>query len=91
MTRSRFAALAAAALVLAACGNDDAQPGAAPASDASAPAAPAPAPAAPEAAPPTGMAGAPGVARRGVDSANAAYQRQEDEVNRMSQPGGTTP
>ena len=91
MTRTRLAGLAAAVLLLAACGNKDAQPGAAPA-DSATPAVPA-APAPEAAATPTGIGGTPAAAQRAVDSANAASERQVSAVDSLSQQasGGATP
>lgn len=78
----RTVLISMAPLLLAACGRHDAQPDAAPAA----------APPAAEAAPPTGLTGTPGYARRGVDSAGAAYQRQESAVDSLSrQAAGGTP
>jgi hypothetical protein len=90
MTRSRLAGLAAAVLLVAACGNKDAESGAAPADTATTTAAPA-APA-PEAAAPAGIGGTPAAAQRAVDSANAASARQEGAIDSLSQQaGGATP
>ncbi|HSU14517.1 hypothetical protein [Longimicrobium sp.] len=89
MTRSRLAGLAAAVLLLGACGKKDAEPGAAPADSTAAAASATPAP---EAAAPTGIGGTPAAAQRGVDSAEAAYRRQESAVDSLSQQaGGATP
>jgi hypothetical protein len=90
MTRSRPAGLAVAALLLAACGTKDAQSGATTDSTAATAASPA---AAPEAAPPSTLTGAPAAAQRGVDSANAAYGRQESAVDSLASQagGGATP
>ena len=79
MTRAPLAVLAAA-LLLAGCGKDG---------DASAAAADSTATAAPSS--PSGLMGAPDRARIGADSADAAVQRREDEVNQLSQPGTPTP
>jgi len=92
MISPRLAGLVAAALLLAACGDRNANSGAVTTDSTAATTAGAPETAPVTPAPPTGIAGAPGVAQRGVDSANAAYQRQESEVNNLSQPNpATTP
>lgn len=79
MTRAPLAVLAAA-LLLAGCGKDGDHDSAAAADSA---------PAAPTS--PSGLMGAPDRARVGADSADAAVQRREDEVNQLSQPNATTP
>ncbi|HEX8246436.1 MAG TPA: hypothetical protein VF541_23225 [Longimicrobium sp.] len=80
MIRSRPAVLVCALVFLAACGEKDAQEGAAPAA----------APPA-EAAPPSGIGGTPDYARRGVDSANAAIQQRQNQVDSLSGAGGGVP
>jgi hypothetical protein len=79
MTRAPLAVLAAA-LLFAGCGKDGEHSSAA--ADSTATAAPAP---------PSGLLGAPDRARIGADSADAAVQRREDEVNQLSQPNAPTP
>ena len=87
MRRAPLTLLAAAALLAAACAKDNGHGSAAAADSA---AAPAPAPATTNASP-SGLMGAPAVARQGVDSSNAAQQRRLDEVNDLSGQGsGTT-
>lgn len=86
-------ALLAASLLLAGCAKDGGQSAAA-ASDSAANAAAAQV--APEEATapaaPTGIAGTPGFAQRGVDSANAAQQQRLNDVNNLSdQATGTQP
>ena len=83
MTRAPLAALAAA-LLLCACGKGGDHSSAA-ASDSAAAAAPA----APSS--PSGLLGAPDVARQGVDSSNSAQQHRVDEINQLSdQASGKT-
>ena len=79
----------AALLMLCACAKDEGRASAAaPDSTANTAATEAPAPAAPTGI--GGIGGAPDYARRGVDSANAAQQRQLDQVNELSdQASGT--
>jgi hypothetical protein len=89
MTRAPLALLGAA-LLLTACAKDNGRTSAA-ASDSAATAATAPAPGTTDAPPPSGLMGAPAVARQGVDSSNAAQQHRLDEVNQLSdQASGTT-
>lgn len=81
MTRAPLAVLAAA-LLLCGCSKDGGRSSSAE-SDSLATAAPTPAP--------SGMMGAPAVARQGVDSSNAAQQQRLDEVNQLSEQAGGTP
>ena len=80
MTRAPLAALAAA-LLLCACAKDGDRSSAAAADSAAV--APTPAP--------SGMMGAPEVARQGVDSSNAAQQQRLDQINQLSEQAGGTP
>jgi len=79
MNRTSLAALTAA-LLLCGCAEDDGRSSAA-AADSAAAAAPAP----------SGMMGAPEVARQGVDSSNAAQQQRLDQINQLSEQAGGTP
>ena len=87
MSPIRLLAPMAAVLLVAACGKKDSNqdagsagnPGAADAANTTPP------PAAPA---PSGMMGAPAVAREGADSSNAAVQQRENEVNNLSQQAG---
>ena len=88
MKRTCLTALACAAMLCACAKDGGHSAAAAPDSGASTAAPEAPAPAAPTGI--GGIGGAPDYARRGVDSANAAQQRQLDQVNGLSdQASGT--
>jgi hypothetical protein len=84
----RLAPTLVLAALLTACGSGTQQASTPPAQPPAA--APAAAPATDAPAQPTGIMGAPGFARAGVDSANAAQQRQLDSVNNLGNEGGTT-
>lgn len=93
MTRTFRAAVLAAAALACACGKPAAKSATA-GTDSAAPAATTPPNATPveEPSAPAGIAGAPGVARAGVDSANAAAARRDADVGQLTQQAaGTNP